>query len=774
MKVPDLVVNGSPLRLGKRIGRGGEGDVYLLADFSDRALKFYTASDIAEREPKVQAMVDRRIASNSQLVAFPLEVARRRDGKFAGFLMKLVSGHKPLFELYAPGARKKHFPRADYRFLVRAAANISRAVASVHKSGCVIGDINCSGILVSDSAVAALIDADSFQFVDGSRQYLCRVGVPDYTPPELQGRKLSDIPRTINHDAFGLAVVIFQVLSMGKHPFIGSYSGGEMPMERAIREYRFVYSRKRQSGMTPPPGAIKLTDFPPEIAEAFELAFGNNNVTRPSAERWIHLLEELERSIVKCKLIGLHYYPSSAGDCPWCRLEGQTGAILFLPDLSLMQKSGVSSSGADLFNLEQLWQSIESISIPDISKKVPPFQSFECEPSGEAQRFRRGQTTQRFIGVLAVACAILLFLAAPTFLIISVWIGFYGLSKLLTNTQDTSNLIRKHKQCHDTWVSAITDWHSRCGISEVLSLKGSLTDARNKLELLPQEQARRISDYQRNRQSNHLRHFLDRYLICDSKIKGIGPARQAALATFGVETAADVTMENVLRVPGFGPTNSLPLFEWRRKIESKFVYNDKPTSDDQREIQLIQTSIQQSAEQLKTTLLAGSSNLKIAIDRMQARLKSNDPTLAKLDLERQQLEADLKYLGCGVPLLNFDASASQYQIKSQIAHSRAVPTPSIAIKLSVQDVYRFFGTKYANRGDAYQRTGRVTSISFDQGTAKITGIVRGRDSRAPYHVAVELDQGCRQIKRASCSCPMGGICKHSAALLLEALKRRLI
>ena len=86
--------------------------------------------------------------------------------------------------------------QADYRFLVRVAYNIVGVASAVHHSGCVIGDINHSAILVSEKATLAFIDADSFQFSDGRTSYLCRVGVPEYTPPELIGQKLDGITRT--------------------------------------------------------------------------------------------------------------------------------------------------------------------------------------------------------------------------------------------------------------------------------------------------------------------------------------------------------------------------------------------------------------------------------------------------------------------------------------------------------------------------------------------------------------------------------------------------
>ena len=44
-------------------------------------------------------------------------------------------------------------------------------------------------------------------------------------------------------DAFGLAIAIFQLLTMGRNPFVGSYSEGDTTIQRNIAEFRFAYSR---------------------------------------------------------------------------------------------------------------------------------------------------------------------------------------------------------------------------------------------------------------------------------------------------------------------------------------------------------------------------------------------------------------------------------------------------------------------------------------------------------------------------------------------------
>ena len=96
---------------------------------------------------------------------------------------------------------------------------------------------------------------DSFQVSADGKTYRCEGGFPEYTPPELQGVAFRDVDRAQDHDCFGLAIVIFQLLFMGRHPFSGAYLGaGEMPLERAIREFRFAYGvnveeRKRNAAL---------------------------------------------------------------------------------------------------------------------------------------------------------------------------------------------------------------------------------------------------------------------------------------------------------------------------------------------------------------------------------------------------------------------------------------------------------------------------------------------------------------------------------------------
>lgn len=117
-----------------------------------------------------------------------------------------------------------------------------RAFASLHQAGIIVGDVNGSGVLVLQDATVRLIDCDSFQVQDGSTVYGCRVGVGPFTPPELQGLSLNTCLWSVDHDTFGLAVLIFHLLFQGRHPFAGRSLGGQdVPIETAIAEYKFCY-----------------------------------------------------------------------------------------------------------------------------------------------------------------------------------------------------------------------------------------------------------------------------------------------------------------------------------------------------------------------------------------------------------------------------------------------------------------------------------------------------------------------------------------------------
>src|SRR5947209_2935353 len=163
------------------------------------------------------------------------------NGRSISLNRQLASGREGgATTLYNPVQRLKCYPRAGWDFQVRAAWNLAAAFDEVHKAGGLVGDVNQSNAQVSTRALVRLIDCDSFQIRANGKAYLCEVRVAHYIPPELQGKSLHGLIRTENHDAFGLAVLIYQLLFVGKHPFMGIDLGsGDPPFEQLIAEFRF-------------------------------------------------------------------------------------------------------------------------------------------------------------------------------------------------------------------------------------------------------------------------------------------------------------------------------------------------------------------------------------------------------------------------------------------------------------------------------------------------------------------------------------------------------
>jgi DNA-binding helix-hairpin-helix protein with protein kinase domain len=670
--VTEFFAEGKKLTLGKSLGKGGEGQVFDLGD--GQAAKIYTKPDAA-RESKLKAMISAKLADSTTLIAFPRCLIVDERGKFVGFVMGKVKDHTSLHELYAPGSRKVHFPRADYRFTIRAAANVARAVAKVHELGAVIGDINHSGILVSDKALSALIDADSFQF---GPNHLCRVGVAEYTPPELQGKRLDGIIRTTDHDAFGLAVVIFQLLFMGRHPYVGKHSRGDMPIERAIAEHRFVYSLIRDVQMTAPPGTSRLADFPASVGDAFERAFGVVSSERPSAREWVKILSSLEAALSKCGFNSMHFYPSASRECLWCRMERDIGILLFLPSFQIGSGSQPLDPGAAGFNLAQIWAAIESIKLPNLDSVTPTQMAFQCDPSQDARSAKSSVGRLKAWGLAAAVVAVGSAIGAPSAWFVYVPLGIFGLGRLFGDTkpENSSKFVDQYRRIQTELSSAIEAWKKRIGLFELQSLKSTLEDAKNQLVSLPKEEATRLAQHETNRRDFQLHAFLERHTIRRSKIHGIGPAKIANLASYGIDTAADVVHNRILAVPGFGPATTAPLVAWRQRIAARFVFQQNHSTEELAEMARIRQSIASQAAQCRAILTRGALDMPRLSMQVNGLIKKADPTVDRVLRTLAQAEADLKYLGIPLPPVPKVVGAPS-TVRPLSPHTLSAPRPGL-------------------------------------------------------------------------------------------------
>ena len=375
---------GTRLRLGPELGRGGEGTVFDLPGTA-MAAKIYHRPAEAAKAAKLEAMVRLRAPAVSAFAAWPERRVLDASGTQTwGIVLPKVIGHHAIHELYSPADRKIEFPFADWTFLVHVARNCAAAFEAIHSAGHVVGDVNQGGVFVSKQGTITLIDCDSYQIADGARLFTCDVGVPHFTAPELQGFSFRGLRRTPQHDAFGLAVLVFHLLFMGRHPFAGRYLGsGDMPVERAIKEGRFAYGpHADRVQMTAPPHALRLSQVPGEIAALFERAFrlpGGSPDARPAATEWLEALERLKKAIVPCPQRRGHSYAASGpASCPWCDIARGGGPDLFASAQVLVHIE--ASPTGPVFDLAQFWRDVEAVpppmptwprAVPVLTKPVP-------------------------------------------------------------------------------------------------------------------------------------------------------------------------------------------------------------------------------------------------------------------------------------------------------------------------------------------------------------------------------------------------------------------
>jgi serine/threonine protein kinase len=326
---------GKPITLEAQLGGGGEGKIYAVAEAPDLVAKVYHPDKVApDRGLKLRVMYENP-PDVSHLkydpIAWPVDLLKSpKTSQIVGFLMRRVTQMRSLHEVYNPKTRREQLPFFDYYGLHRTARNLAAAVGILHAKGYVIGDVNESNILVSDRALIALVDTDSFQVRDQQRQvtYRCPVGKPEFTPAELQGERFDTIDRSPEHDLFGLGVLLFQLLMEGTHPFDGVYlnAGEPPPKETRIAAGHFPYNL--HAPYRPKPLAPSIAILHPELQRLFWQCFVGGHINpklRPDPLTWIHALRVAEAEFVSCAVNSQHRYGRHLKTCPWCDRMAQLG-----------------------------------------------------------------------------------------------------------------------------------------------------------------------------------------------------------------------------------------------------------------------------------------------------------------------------------------------------------------------------------------------------------------------------------------------------------------
>ncbi len=565
-----------PVTLGPEIGRGGEGVVYQLADRPDRAAKIYSQVADADRVAKLACMVE-MWSENPALAdwcAWPQEMLRDESGACRGFLMPRIVDCYPVHDVYNPEQRKATFPNARWDFLVRAATNCARMFASLHRVGVVVGDVNERNLLIGRDATVQLVDCDSFQIVRGDHVFHTGVGVPDYTPPELQGADFRGIVRTPDHDRFGLAVIVFKLLFMGRHPFSGGASG---ELAAAIRDYHYDYgdlcARLRH--------LVPLEATTQEVESDFAATFAPpppEPAERPSAETWHTHLKAFEDSLEDCPNDSLHVYLRGAPVCPWCDIETALQYAYFdrphadshvstwrprLDEMGALQ--GALDAVEPPADPNSYAPSVEVLKALDLAERLA---KFEAAPDVRSWYVRVAGGLLALSG--AAMLAVDLQIGAGLMLGGAVlWVA--GVILRVRMLRPQTERLKRLKGCAEALRSVEAEWRGEAYRfrEHDRRQRGHFDQMKEQFEGLGKYRQREIARLRSPPPPAHLLGYLRQFTVESASVPGLSPERRRALLVRGLLTAADIDRETLQAVPVLTSANIDAILKWRDMLVVK-------------------------------------------------------------------------------------------------------------------------------------------------------------------------------------------------------------
>lgn len=635
---------GNPVGIGREIGKGGEGSVFEVPSLANQVAKIYHKAPDSKKQAKLSFMSSTADAALLKYVAWPQETLHLvPGGPVLGFLMPKVSSRDPVHMVYSPAHRRQGYPKAAWDFLLHVARNIASSFETVHGHGHIIGDVNQNSFMVGRDSTVVLIDSDSFQVNAKGTLHLCEVGVPHFTPPELQSlSSFNGFTRTTNHDNFGLALLLFHVLFGGRHPYSGvpQRSGVGDALENDIKNFRYAYARDNQArGFSPPPRSIPISALPAPLESMFHQAFTEQGATgaRPSAQQWVASLDALRTHLRKCSASSMHVYPDHLSTCPWCALERQ--GVVYFVDLGATYTPTPSG-----FVLTRAWALIEAVPAPP-QYNIPQPAGISVTPKRLPNNIP-GDGTVVFYRIIVVAIAIAVVGAVPGLMLFALIGGLFGWA-MAGNAGSTERGVERENRrksletARQNYESLVASAKRDAGPDGFHARKVQLVNLKEEYEQLPVEEKKEIDKLQLTAQQRQMQSFLEKFFIDSANISGIGPTRKAALSSFGIETAADVNRNRVMQVRGFGEALTSTLLDWRASCERRFKFNPAAAASPL-DKNAIHIKFAAKRATLESSLSAGPAELQKFCQSAMAQQTKLKPLLEAAAREVAQAEADLR------------------------------------------------------------------------------------------------------------------------------------
>ena len=348
MKVYQVIFQGvrEPLSLDATpLGSGGEAAIYRVRSLPGMVAKIYHPGAAGARTPraKLEAMLAQPPQTMTSRVghlelpqfAWPTHVVEDMGGRCAGFLMPEIPMERVVsLSKYTALTLARRALSLDDQSLPRrltVCRNLAAAIADIHRQQHYFVDIKPQNIFMfKDTGIVCLLDNDSFSIAghDGSPRFAATAYSSQYMAPELLRQALS--PASVvddTQDRFAMAVLMFQILNNGRHPFQGipRRFAEEWNDDLCVTKGYYPYGVTPHPDIAPSPGSIHdCLDL--ATRRLFDRAFTAAPAQRPSAMDWRNHFDALQtgkETFIRCQrkpddVLHLHF---SGLPCQQCRLD---------------------------------------------------------------------------------------------------------------------------------------------------------------------------------------------------------------------------------------------------------------------------------------------------------------------------------------------------------------------------------------------------------------------------------------------------------------------
>ncbi|HTD27894.1 MAG TPA: hypothetical protein VK660_00735, partial [Xanthomonadaceae bacterium] len=299
-------MRGREYRLGPPIEGAGDGVYSVPRSREVVAIIHDDGSSLAVRERKVEAMLKKPpalpdiVEDGERFVrmAWPVASLYDKSRRFVGFLTPAVDmqATSPLESvLHEDQARAEGLP-TSLGAKINLAARLAVAITELHQLEHHVVHLTPANLrFYRQSLHLTLIGCERFSIYANLERFAAHpdagVIASHYLAPEFQGQP---IPRAKeeSQDRFALAVLVFQLLNFGIHPFTGIPTRADVPDDIPGRIARncYAYGSIPHPDLEPSPGSGHLA-MPRELRTLFDRAFATDGRPRPPALDWANWLQ---------------------------------------------------------------------------------------------------------------------------------------------------------------------------------------------------------------------------------------------------------------------------------------------------------------------------------------------------------------------------------------------------------------------------------------------------------------------------------------------------